>query len=394
MKVLHVIAGLPPQGGGPTTAIFGTLRALRARGLDGEIATTDSNIWGNLEVPLGERVIDQGVPVYYFRSPLLRKYGYSPALGRWLSRHIQEYNLVQIHGVFADPTISAAVAAWRAHIPYVVRPCGQLDPWSLRKTRYLKSTFLKLIGWHILNRAGAVHATSEMEAYALKRLGVTSPIVTIPLGIDSASMEIGRPPGEFRKEYPEFDGKKIILFLSRFDPVKGLDLLLQATKELASKRKDFVLVLAGSGASSFEKQVRAQVSRDGLSGFVRFCGFLDGRPKRAALEDANLFVLVSYHENFGVAVVEAMAAGLPVVISDQVGIHHEVREYEAGLVTRCDAGEIAEALHKLLDGDSLRRRMGGNGRRLVQEKFAWSQVGAELLKLYQSVLAAGCPILV
>lgn len=388
MKILHVIAGVPRRGGGPTNALFQMARALTDGGVQVDVVTTDSDIWGNLEVPLGERVMEQGVPVYYFHSPLLRKYGYSYALRVWLRAHIGEYDIVHIHGIFSHPTIPAALTAWKFGIPYIILPCGELNPWPLRKSRLLKWSFLKLIGLQILDRAAAIHATSEMEATTLKRLGIKSPIITIPLGIDSVPIDRTLPSGEFRKSHPELDGKKIILFLARIDPIKGLDLLFQATKELASKRTDFVLVIAGSGASSFEKQVRAQVSDMGLDGFVRFYGFLEGDHKQTALRDADLFVLPSYSENFGVGVVEGMAARLPVVISDQVGIHREVREYEAGLVTRCDAQEIAVALERLLDDDSLRRQMGENGRRLVREKFTWSQVGAELLKLYQSILMA------
>lgn len=190
---------------------------------------------------------------------MLRKYGFSPALTNWLRTHIREYDLLHIHGVFAHPTILAAASSGKIDVPYIIRPCGQLDSWPLRKSRYLKSAFLKLIGWRILNQAAAIHATSEMEATALKRLGIKSPIVTIPLGIDCTapvSLDGVLPSGEFRKEYSDCDGKKVILFLSRIDVIKGLDLLFQATKELASKRKDFVLVIAGSGAPSFQEQVR------------------------------------------------------------------------------------------------------------------------------------------
>jgi glycosyltransferase involved in cell wall biosynthesis len=382
-----VIGGVPPQGGGPTNAVFGLVRTVRDLGVDAEVATTDSNIWGNLSVPLGERIVERGVPIIHFRSPAFRKYGFSPDLAGWLRAHVGAYDLLHIHGVFAHPTIAAARAAARARIPYIVRPCGELDPWPLRKNRLLKWGFLRALGFRILHRAAAVHATSEMEALALKRLGIQSPIVTIPLGVDYDSMDSGVCPGEFRAAYPECDGKKIILFLSRIDPKKGVDLLLGATEDLARKRQDFVLVIAGSGAPSFEEKVRAQVAGAGLDRCVKFCGFLNEHWKLAALGDADLFVLPSYDENFGMAVVEAMAAGLPVVVSDQVGIHREIQEAAAGVVTRCDPREIAAALERLLDDESLRRRMGENGRHFVQEKFTWSRVGAELVKLYEGVAA-------
>lgn len=392
MRVLHVIAGLPARGGGPTAAVVGMVAQSRILGLEAEVATTDSNIWGNLSVPLGEKVIEQDVPRYYFRSPMLRRYGYSPGLARWLRTHIRAYDLLHIHGVFAHPTISAAASAWKADVPYIIRPCGELDAWPLRKNRILKRYYLRLVGRRILNQAEAVHAASAAEKVGIERLGVKTNVVTVPLGVEIPSVMELSSHGQFRKQYPELEGKKLILFLSRIDNIKGMDLLLPALKRVTEKRKDVILVIAGSGNPSFERQVRRWVADLGLDRFVMFCGFLDGHRKQAALRDADLFVLPSYHENFGIAAVEAMAAGLPVVISDQVGIHQEVRECEAGLVTRCDAGEVAEALLNVLEDDSLRRRMGENGRRLVQEKFTWSRVGVELVKLYQSIVAARRPI--
>jgi glycosyltransferase involved in cell wall biosynthesis len=388
MKILYVIAGVPPLSGGPTTALFGMVRALRALGIEVEVATTDADISGNLPVPIGRKIVEQNVPIYYFRCPTLRKYGCSPALTRWLRAHIREYNLVHIHDVFAHPTLPAAASARKAAVPYIIRPCGQLDPWSLRKNSFLKRTFLALAGQRILQHAAAIHATSEPEKASIEQLGINVPVVTIPLGIEALPESDSSLKGLFRERHPELGDRKVILFLSRIDPKKGLDLLLTALQKIEEKRDDFVLVLVGSGAPSFEGQVRSSVIDLGLDGLVIFAGFLDGQMKQAALYDADLFVLPSYDENFGIAVVEAMAMGLPVLISDQVGIHRDVQEYEAGLVTRCNAGEIAEALSTLLDDESLRHRMGENGRRLVQEKFTWSQVGHELLKLYRSILAS------
>ncbi len=387
MRVLHTIPGVPRGGGGPTTAIYGMGRALRELAVEADIATSDADLWGNLSVPLAERFLAQGVPMYCFRSPVLRKYGVSPGLADWLRSHVCDYDLVHIHGVFAHAAVSAAAAAVRTDVPYIVRPCGELDAESLRKNRTLKHGYLHVVGWRILNHAAAIHVTSAAEKASLEELGLGVPVVTIPLGADLVTESDLPAYGEFRRQYSGLAGRQLILFLSRIHPDKGLDLLLQALRGVAESRDDFVLAIAGSGPPSFERQVRRWATDLGLNSRLMFLGFLDGRRKYAALRDADLFVLPSYHENFGVAVVEAMSMGVPVLISDRVAIHPDVSAYGAGLVTPCDIHDITEALRRLLDSESLRRRMGENGRRLGQEKFTWSRVGADLLKLYRSILA-------
>ena len=181
--------------------------------------------------------------------------------------------------------------------------------------------------------------------------------------------------------------KLLIVFLSRLDHKKGLDRLLSAISALAIERDNFAVVIAGSGEREYEAQVHDLVLAHGLQEKVIFTGFVQGQDKTDLLRDADVFVLPSYDENFGLAVIEAMAVGVPVVISNNVGIHHAVTEYGAGVVTACESGEITHALNNLLKHDSLRRTMGQNGMKLVKEKFAWEKVARELFGLYQSILS-------
>jgi glycosyltransferase involved in cell wall biosynthesis len=362
-------------------------RELCRQGIEAEVATTDADVHGNISIPLGQPVDMEGVTVHAFRCPFLRRYGFSTGLTRWLKEHLREYAILHIHAFFSYVALPATYYATRWDIPYIIRPCGELDPWPLKKNRLAKQAFFTFVGSRILNRAAAIHATSEMEKTALERLGLNAPVWAIPLGVELPS-ENGLPPhGQFRKQYPGLNRKKLILFLSRIDPKKGLDLLLPALKRLREKRNDVVLAIAGSGPPAFERQIRHRVKDLGLDDLVIFCGFLDKQRKWMALRDADLFVLPSYDENFGLAVVEALGMSVPVVISDRVGIHHEVRECGAGLVVRCDAQEIADAIGKLLDDGALRLRMGENGRRLVEQKFTWPKVASRLIDLYKVIVS-------
>lgn len=388
MKVLHVIPGLSPFFGGPTKAVLEMCQELNKQGIRADIATTNADVRGITNIPLEQPVEIAGVTVYCFQSPFLRKYGFSRRLTQWLKQRMIEFDLLHIHAFFSYVTAPVTYYAREYRIPYVLRPTGQLNPWPLRKSALVKNAYLKLIGRKCLRHAAAIHFTSEGEMLAAQRLGIVANAAVIPLGLHPAPEGDPSQKGSFRRKHLLPDHKKLIVFLSRLDPKKGLDRLFPALQILRGHRGDFVIAVAGSGTRKYEATVRNLVLSTGLRELVVFTGFLEGEDKLALFRDADVFVLPSYDENFGLAVVEAMGMGVPVLISNQVGIHREVTEYGAGIVTECDSTEIAAALGKLLDNEPLRRCLGRNGRRLVQERFAWSRIGAELVKLYETILAS------
>jgi glycosyltransferase involved in cell wall biosynthesis len=199
-----------------------------------------------------------------------------------------------------------------------------------------------------------------------------------------ATLTIDQKPGPeaFLSNHEELAGKRIVLFLSRVDPIKGLDLLLNGFDRIRAAHPDAVLLVAGNGDEGFAARLREQAHRLGIQRDVVWVGFLEGEEKRAAFAAADVFVLPSYSENFGVAVVEAMASGLPVVVSDQVGIHHEVAQAKAGLVVRCDANEVSDAVVRMLSDCDLRLQMSQNAG-LLARKFSPEQVSEKLVNLYQ-----------
>jgi len=387
MKVLHVIPALSQYYGGPVKAVLGMCRALNQAGVQADIASTDADVQGNLDIPLGIPFQMEGTTVYCFRCSLLRKYGFSLGLSGWIRRNLGNYDLVHLHAFFSYVPVPLVYYAKKYKVPYIIRPSGELSSWSLKKGRIKKELYFSLFGGHCLNTASALHLTSEDERVAARRLAPGTPCVVIPLGTDTFTEEEFPRRGGFRKKYPMLDHKLLIVFLSRLDHKKGLDRLLSAISALAMRRHNFAVVVAGSGEREYEDQVHDLVLAHGLKEKVIFTGFVQGQDKIDLLRDADVFVLPSYDENFGIAVIEAMAVGVPVVISNNVGIHHAVTEYGAGLVTSCESGEIAHALCTLLEDEPLRRMMGQNAKTLVQKQFAWGRVASELVELYQSVLS-------
>jgi glycosyltransferase involved in cell wall biosynthesis len=177
----------------------------------------------------------------------------------------------------------------------------------------------------------------------------------------------------------------VVLFLSRIDPKKGLDLLLRALAAVKAKGMPLALVIAGTGEQEFEAALRREARALGVDEDIVWAGFVDGREKLAALADADLFVLPSRSENFAVSVVEAMACGLPVVISDQIGIHREVAAAGAGVIVPCGTDELADALARLSADPQARREHGARAQCLARHRFSMETMTSELLRLYASL---------
>jgi glycosyltransferase involved in cell wall biosynthesis len=357
---------------------------LAQSGIETLIATTDDNGPGRLDVPCGQPVVENGVTYWHFHRQS-RFYTFSWPLTAWLMRNVRNYDVVHIHALFSYASLPAAYFARRCGVPYVVRPLGVLNRWGMEQRRPgLKKLSFRFIERRILRHAALVHFTSEQERAEAMELGidVRSIVIPNPLPVEPASVT----PGRFRARYPQLKGRKILLFLSRFDRKKGLDLLIDAFAQVRAASPDVALVLAGSGDPDLTTELRAQAKRLSVASDVIWTGFLQGCDKWNAMADADLFVLPSYSENFGIAVAEAMAAGLPVVISDQVAIHKEVAEAQAGTVVACDSGELSRALLRMLSDSSLRTEMGRRGQRLTKLRYSPDHVARQLISAYDEAL--------
>lgn len=377
MKVLHVIPSIDLTQGGPSIAIRTITRGLAQAGLDVHIAATSDK---------GEKKLEEGVTRWCFPRQT-QFYMFSWPLTRWLAQRLKDFDLVHIHGLFSYATIPAAYWAGRNGIPYIIRPFGTLNRWGLRnRRRWLKGLSLRLIENRILSGAARIHFTSEQERLEAEESGVTGKSVIIPEAVEPLLPSPVPLAGRFRLEFPQLEGRKIFLFLSRIDPKKGLDLLLSAFARIKNKNPNVALVVAGTGKPSFVAHLQAEALRLGVGRDILWSGFLESREKWASLADADIFVLPSYSENFGIAVTEAMVSGLPVIISDQVGIHPDVSEGEAGIVVKTNVEQLAGAMKKLLENPERGKRMGENGKRLVREKFSVDKVIPQIVKLYEETL--------
>lgn len=337
-------------------------------------------------MPLDTAVVEEDVRYFYFHRDFV-PYKVAFEFGRWLRANASHFDVVHIHAVFSYSSTAAAKAARRAGVPYVVRPLGVLNRWGLKHRRsLLKRISLRLIEIPILQRAAALHFTAEAEALEASEVIPNFEKVRraiIPVPVESVDWNLETPA--FTSLFPSSSGRELVLFLSRIDPKKGVELLLESFAIAHRSNPKLMLVVAGAGEACYVQRLRQHSKSQGLEAHVLWTGHLAAEQKSAAFASARLFVLVSASENFGIAPVEAMAAGLPIIVSREVAISAAVSENDAGLVVSRNAEEIALAIVTLATNAAMATRLALNGRRLVTERYSEEKIGTALLRLYESI---------
>jgi len=388
VNILYVIANLSPKHGGPPKACVEMAQGLVARGHRVDIFTTDQDGSGcRMDVPTDLPLNVGGVAVHYFHADTLRGWPcVSTSLWRALRARIPDYDIVHNHSLYLFHGMISGHYCRKYGVPYLIRPCGVLDPYIFRRHRFRKAFLERLFGRRNLRYAAAVNFTTEAEMSLARKALPFGNSVVVPLGLHLENYRMTIAKGLFRKTFPVVGDKKIILFLSRINFKKGLDILIPAFARVAAKRGDVHLVLAGPDNEGLGSKVREWIEAKGIGDITTFTGMLQDETKMAALNDAEMFVLPSYSENFGIAVIEAMACGLPVVISDKVNIWPEISTAKAGLVVPCDVTRVANAMAELLDDPARASGMGNNGKNLVEERYSWPIASRAMEDVYGDIL--------
>jgi glycosyltransferase involved in cell wall biosynthesis len=272
-------------------------------------------------------------------------------------------------------------------VPYVIRPHGTLDPYIRRRHRFLKKLYHGVAEDSTLRHAAAIHFTSNEEcqlASPVLPAGVETCVV--PHGIDLRGFESLATRSEARAALGIGDDQTVWLFLGRLNHKKGLDLLAPAFVEFSKRVPESFLIVAGPDDDGLMPGFLEECRRGGVRDSVRYTGFLDRAQMKQVLAAADFWILPSYSENFGVAVIEAMAARLPVLVTDKVNIWRQVQDYRAGVVTHAKTESVLEGMHRLAQlSHEERAEMGNRGRELCRTSFSWEKAAHALSALYAKI---------
>ncbi|MBE9141440.1 glycosyltransferase [Nodosilinea sp. LEGE 07088] len=391
MRILQIVPSISLIYGGPSQMVRGFAQGLAAAGAEVTILTTNSNGDAGqppLAVPLGVPVAEENYTVCYFNCAPWRRYKFSAGLLGWLYRHGHEYDLAHIHALFSPLSTAAAAVARSRGLPYVLRPLGTLDPADLQKKKHLKQVYGRLLEAPNINGAAALHFTSPIEAKVSHRFGATAPDWVIPLGVQPQPQVADAERQKILAQLGIPSDRPLLLYLSRLDPKKGLDLLLPALEQLTAEGIDFHLVLAGGNPQdpAYERAIAQRIEAGPLGDRTSLPGFVTGPAKAALLQAAALFVLPSYYENFGIAVAEAMAAGVPVVVSKGVYIWPDIAASDSGWVCDLSVENVALALTEALKDSAQRQLRGLQAQRYAREYYNWGAIAQKTLAAYDTVL--------
>ena len=370
MRVLHVIGGLSHDSGGPSRSVQGLVAGLNTAGIEAWLLSLNKG---------EEPWIDD---VTHFVN--------GESFGD-VSARIKP-DIVHMHGIWSMALHQCVLICRRWKISYVIAPRGMLEPWSLQQ-KWLKKRIARwLYQDRDLKYAAALHATAESEAEQFRRLGFKNPIIVSPNGVNVPKVVVSRQSLVVSRERD-----RRILFVSRMHPKKGVMELVEAFSRLVVSRESLVVsgwrvelvyTVSGEFEKEYEAKVRARVNELGLQEQFVFTGALSDEEKWAAYARADLFVLPTYSENFGIVVAEALWAGVP-VITTKGAPWGELEAVKCGKWIGIGVDPLAKALSEMMSlSDDELRRMGENGRRLVEEKYTWEAAVKAMVKGYE--LVASC----
>jgi glycosyltransferase involved in cell wall biosynthesis len=328
MRILHVIASIAPATGGPAEGLKQFCNIYRTGGHEIEVASLDS--------PEQVQSIDFPAPVFGL-GPGFGVYGYSRHAVPWLKANLSRFDLVVINGIWNYNAVAAYRALAGTGIPYAVFTHGMLDPYF--KRQYPLKHLKKTLYWHgilqkILRDASTVFFTSEEEKLLARQSfpGYKVHETVVPYGSFGPDCDLASAAENFFLQWPHLRGKRLAISLGRIHPKKATDILIEAFAGTLAKDPSWQLVLAGPDQTGWQKDLEVLAGNLGIADRITWTGMLQGTLKWGAYAAAEVFVLPSHQENFGIVVAEALACGLPVIISDKVNIWRETVSYWAGLV--------------------------------------------------------------
>ena len=383
MKVLMAIPYVASIYGGPSRVVQELARSIGQKDISVDVITTNANGASKLDVQTRQWIEQDGYRIQYFDCIHYYDSIFSFSLCQWLVKQVSAYDVVHTHSLFA-PTMSFVHWLCRySKIPYIVTPHGMLEPWALSYKASKKKLYYQHLEAPSLATASAIHVLNRRESSQVEALGFSQTEV-VHNGVRRCNFTTLPDSTSFYQRFPETKGKKIVLFLGRVDPKKGLDLLAIAFAKVHQNLPETHLVIAGPDSIDFLSTVQRYFFEAGCLPAVTFTGMLSGSLKYAALATASAYVAPSYSEGFSISILEGMASGLPCVITRECNFP-EAAVAGAAHVVSLDSEAIAAALQQVLEDLDNANAMGRNAQKLVFDHYTWERAADKLIQLYRRV---------
>ena len=366
LKAQHVIPSIREEASGPSYSVPRLCQELVNNGAEVQISCIDA----------GRKI--PGVEVKeHHEWPFTKPFAVSTQHLWHLKSSASDFDIVHNHSLWSMVNIGPGFIVPKSEAALVVSPRGTLSEWSLNRRKYLKR-LLSPLQYKILSKADLIHVTSQEEYVDIRRLGFKAPVAIIPNGVDVNSTLTP----------VKHSGKRRVLFLSRIHPKKGIDLLLHAWSRIERNHDDFELIFAGKGEPDHERDYIELSNRLGLKQ-VKFVGPVYGNEKSELFQTADVFVLPSHSENFGLAAAEALAHGVPAILSKNMPFS-DLNKHRCGWWVDNDLSTLSKALDTAMSiSKEELQQMGARGKMWMESRYSWHSIGQKMVRSYEYVLNGG-----
>ncbi|MFZ2089287.1 MAG: glycosyltransferase, partial [Desulfobaccales bacterium] len=360
-------------------------RELVSLGHEVTVFTTDSGRYQRMDVPLNQAVEVEGVKVFYFKTDFFFKFAFSFALGKACRKMIRSFDIVELWAIWHFPELPGGFYASREGVPFVVKTVGAMLPHSLKTSAWKKWLYLNLVEHRNFRKAQGIHYSTFLERELSPATILGLPSFVVPNGIDTQNFSDLPDKASARKHFGLPRDALTGVFIGRLEPIKNLASLLNAMA-IARRQGIDVFLLVGGPDFGERKNLEVLTAHLGLADRVRFLGYVDPATRNVLLAAGDFVVLTSYSESFGLAAAEGMAAGLPVLVSNRVGICREVEIDQAGMVTGVEAESIAAGLATMASQPKQLREMGKKGRQAAVKRYDVRATVKKIERAYLDIL--------
>ena len=387
MKILQITPNYAPAWhlGGVVSDVSNLSRELVRMGHEVTVFTTDSGKYQRMAVPLNKAVDVEGVTVFYFRTDFFLKFVYSRTLGKECRRMIGNFDIMELWAIWHFPEIPGGFYAIREQVPFVVKTLGALQHHGLKTSWLKKWLYLNLVEYRNFRHAQGIHYSTLMEQEQAPAKIRGLPSFVVPNGIDNQNFADLPDRASSRRHFDLPQDVFTGVFLGRLEPIKNLGNLIRAVAIARDLGIDVFLLVGGPDFGE-KKKLEALTGHLGLEDRVRFLGYVDPAARNILLAAGDFLALPSFQESFGLAAVEGMAAGLPALVSDQVGIAREVELDQAGVVTGIEAESIAQGLARMAGRPTQLTQMGQNAHLAAENRYDIKITAKKVERAYLDII--------